>query len=74
MARRLYSWRHSLHSSYVLKSNAAVRVDVTTDASPWRLTIGAKLVGSYRTFRLAEEAIPTATLRGAACRSVEVSR
>jgi len=69
MARRRYVWRHPMHHLYVLDANSAVRVENQPGRSrktPWCLTIDRELIGTFRTFRLAEAAIPAEALRGVA--------
>jgi len=69
MPRRRYVWRHPLHHLYVLDSNCAVRVENHRGRdrkAPWCLTIDRQPIGTFRTFRLAEDAIPAESLRGVA--------
>lgn len=63
MPRRRYRWRHPFHDQYILSTNTAVQVHNEGDLAhrfsrPWRVTIGESVVGWFRTFAQAEEAIP----------------
>lgn len=58
--KRRYRWSHGF-GTHTLISNTLVRI--TRNYGSWTLRIGDREIGIYRTFALAEGAVPTEALQ-----------